>query len=425
MNKIRIKDIFYINQQNVVLSDYKFINYLDTSNITTNQITDIQKLNVKTKEIPSRARRFIKENTIIYSAVRPNLKHYGIIRKPLENMVVSTGFITLDIKDEFSYDVNYLYYNLTQNKYTNYLHTIACNNVSSYPAINPSDIENLEIEIESDVNIQKKIARLLTNIDSKIELNNKINEELEKIAKTLYDYWFVQFDFPDENNRPYKSSGGAMIYNEELKRKIPKGWEVSSLDRKKIYSSDYTANGSFAGLAEHVKYNEGIHYAILVRIIDLKNDFEDFNDLIYINRGAYDYLSKTHLKGGEVIVCNVGDVGATYRCPKLKVPMTLGPNGIVINSPIYNDYLYNYFKHGQGQLLMRSISSGSVQQKFNKTNFRNLPILMPDRNIFELFNKKYKVIRDKMENIWSENKKMRELRDFLLPMLMNGQVKVI
>lgn len=105
--------------------------------------------------------------------------------------------------------------------------------------------------------------------------------------------------------------------------------------------------------------------------------------------------------------------------------MTLGPNGIVINSPIYNDYLYNYFKHGQGQLLMRSISSGSVQQKFNKTNFRNLPILIPDRNTFELFNKKYKVIRDKMENMWSENKKMKKLRDFLLPMLMNGQVKVI
>lgn len=309
----------------------------------------------------------------------------------------------------------------------NYLRILRFNNLhtgSTLPSMTTKAYYSIKLDLPS-LDIQKKVAYVLKILDSKIELNNKINAELEKIAKTLYDYWFVQFDFPNETNRPYKSSGGAMVYNEELKREIPKGWEVSSLDRKKIYSSDYTANGSFAGLAEHVKYNEGIHYAILVRIIDLKNDFEDFNDLIYINRGAYDYLSKTHLKGGEVIVCNVGDVGATYRCPKLKVPMTLGPNGIVINSPIYNDYLYNYFKHGQGQLLMRSISSGSVQQKFNKTNFRNLPILMPDRNIFELFNKKYKVIRDKMENIWSENKKMRELRDFLLPMLMNGQVKVI
>lgn len=150
----------------------------------------------------------------------------------------------------------------------------------------PDKIKNVTI-IAPSYTEQVKIGKFLDVITSKIELNNKINAELEKIAKTLYYYWFVQFDFPDENNRPYKSSGGAMVYNEELKREIPKGWEVSSLDRKKIYSSDYTANGSFAGLAENVKYNDGIHYAILVRIIDLKNDFEDFNDLIYINRDAY------------------------------------------------------------------------------------------------------------------------------------------
>ena len=155
MNKVQIKDIFNSNQETIKLSDYEFINYLDTSSITTNHIDNIQCLNIKNDVIPSRAKRNVKRNTIVYSLVRPNLKHYGIIRNPLKNMVASTGFITLDIKDETKNDANYMYYNLTQNKYTEYLHTIACNNVSSYPSINPADIENMEIEIETDIDTQK------------------------------------------------------------------------------------------------------------------------------------------------------------------------------------------------------------------------------------------------------------------------------
>lgn len=214
MNKIKIKDIFNSNQETIKLSNCDFINYLDTSSITTNRIDNVQYLNVKNDIIPSRAKRNVKKNTIVYSSVRPNLKHYGIIRKPLENMVASTGFVTLDIKDETQNNADYMYYNLTQNKYTDYLHTIACNNVSSYPSINPSDIENMEIEIEPDIDKQKQIAKLFVDIDNKIELNNIINEKLEKLAKTLYEYWFVQFDFPDENKRPLISRIFALINNQ-------------------------------------------------------------------------------------------------------------------------------------------------------------------------------------------------------------------
>ena len=228
MRKIQIKEIFNSNQENIKLSNYDFINYLDTSSITMNHVDNIQKLSVGKDTIPSRAKRLIKKDTIVYSSVRPNLKHYGIIRNPLNNMVASTGFITLDIKDKTKNDANYMYYNLTQDKYTDYLHTIACNNVSSYPSINPSDIEDMEIEIETDINKQKEIAKLFVDIDKKIELNNKINLELENLAKTLYEYWFVQFNFPDEFGRPYKSSGGKMVYNEILKRNIPVGWMLEN-----------------------------------------------------------------------------------------------------------------------------------------------------------------------------------------------------
>ena len=211
MLKVKIKDILNSNEKTINPFNYDFIYYLDTSNITRNFIQDIPKLDPKKDTIPSRARRSVKRNTVIYSLVRPNLEHYGIIRNPLKNMIVSTGFVTLDVKDPTTFDSDYVYYNLTQKKHTDYLHTIACNNVSSYPSINPSDIEEMKVDIEPNIEKQKKISKILLSLDQKIELNQKINLELEKIAKTLYNYWFVQFDFPDEFGRPYKSSGGKMV----------------------------------------------------------------------------------------------------------------------------------------------------------------------------------------------------------------------
>ena len=97
---------------------------------------------------------------------------------------------------------------------------------STLPSMTKSAYNNLIINLP-DIFIQNKIANVLSSLDKKIELNNKINKELEAMAKTLYDYWFVQFDFPDENGKPYKSSGGKMVYNEELKREIPAGWDIN------------------------------------------------------------------------------------------------------------------------------------------------------------------------------------------------------
>lgn len=205
MKTVLLKNIMNSNALSFHMKDKEYINYLDTSSITENNITNIQKLFPKTDIIPSRAKRGIKKDTIVYSTVRPNLRHFGIIEKPLENMVVSTGFTTLDVIDAEEYNPKYMYYNISQQKNTDYLQGIAQTNVSAYPSINDADLMNLELSISNDINEQKKIADMLSALDDKIALNNKINAELENMAKTLYDYWFVQFDFPDENKRPYKS----------------------------------------------------------------------------------------------------------------------------------------------------------------------------------------------------------------------------
>ena len=156
----------------------------------------------------------MKNDTIVYSSVRPRLCHFGILKDIPKNTVVSTGFITIDAKEE-KIDPYYLYYLLTTNDKIEYISNIADTAVSSYPSINPSDIENMEINIIDDLEQQREIVAILKSIDKKIENNNKINEELESMEKTIYDYWFLQFEFPNEEGKPYKSNGGKMVWNEE------------------------------------------------------------------------------------------------------------------------------------------------------------------------------------------------------------------
>ena len=154
--------------------------------------------------------------------------------------------------------------------------------------------------------------------------------------------------------------------------------KISDLD---ITVSDHVSNGSFKALKENVSYFDKPNYALFLRNIDLKKKTNS-NQLKYIDKPSYDYLKKSHLFGGEVVISNVADVGTVHRVPKLDTPMVLGNNQIFISSgqSYLTDYLYVYFKSLQGQSLIKSITSGSAQQKFNKTDFRNLEIPLIDEH---------------------------------------------
>ena len=412
MLKIKIKKIFNTNQKAIKLSNYDFINYLDTSSITENYITNIQKLNVKKDNIPSRAKRLVKENTIVYSSVRPNLKHYGIIRKPISNMVASTGFITLDIKDSKIYDVDYLYYNLTQEKYTKYLSIIANNSVSSYPSINPADIENLEIEIEEDINIQKKISKVLSVIDSKIELNNKINSELEKIAKELYDYWFIQFEFPDKNNRPYKSNNGRMIYSPILKREIPIDWKVSKLKEEcsiVLGGTPKTDNKEY--------WNGNINWLNSGEIsqFPVTKSEATITDL-GMNNSATTFMPK-----GTVVISITGNLRVSFLA--IEACANQSVVGILESHNIKKSYLYPSIKYMLDSY--NYISTGNCQQHINKGIIEDTYIILPSRKILNEYYKSSEQIFNLIVKNELETQNLISIRDFLLPMLMNGQVKVI
>ena len=156
--------------------EWKFVNYLDTGNITDNIIESIQYIDAKVEQLPSRARRKVKNGSIVYSTVRPNQRHFGIIKTQPENFLVSTGFAVIDV-DADVLDTDFLYYLLTQPTLVEALHAIAEQSTSAYPSIKPSDIENLEIMVP-ELATQKKIADILGGLDRKIAKNNAINDNL-------------------------------------------------------------------------------------------------------------------------------------------------------------------------------------------------------------------------------------------------------
>lgn len=175
--KIRLGDACVTNADSYSLKEeWEFVNYLDTGNITNNRIDSVQYIDVENDKLPSRARRKVKKNSIIYSTVRPNQRHFGIIKTQPDNFLVSTGFAVIDV-DEDTLDADFIYYLLTQPTLVETLHAIAEQSTSAYPSIKPSDIEDLEIEIP-ELAVQKKIANILGSLDRKITQNTKVNDNL-------------------------------------------------------------------------------------------------------------------------------------------------------------------------------------------------------------------------------------------------------
>ena len=245
---------------------------------------------------------------------------------------------------------------------------------------------------------QQKIASTLSSLDKKIELNNQINQKLESMAKTLYDYWFVQFDFPDADGKPYKSSGGKMVYSEELKREIPEGWEVKRLgdisniiaggDKPKEFSEKETDN------LKVPIYSNGIK-----------------------NEGLYGFTDKERIIKPSITISARGTIGYCVLRNEPFVPIIR-----LISVTPNNDGLSVFFYHSIKNLVFEN--SGSVQQQLTVPQISALNIIFSTKMVLEKFEKITSPIIMKIENIKKQNQKLTQLRDWLLPMLMNGQVGV-
>lgn len=157
---------------------------------------------------------------------------------------------------------------------------------------------------------------------------------------------------------------------------IPTYWEVQPIKEVTEIVTDYVANGSFASLAENVKYKDEEDVAVLIRLVDYNNDFQ--GKFVFIDEHAYQFLGKSKLYGDEIIISNVGaNVGTVFRCPKLKYKMSLAPNSIMVKFKGNDDFYFHWLRGFNGQQMLKSIVTGSAQPKFNKTNFKEMPVPVP------------------------------------------------
>lgn len=285
-----------------------------------------------------------------------------------------------------------------------------------------STIKNLGLKAIQEFNVPspcegewKTISRFLSSLDKKIELNNKINAELESMAKLIYDYWFVQFDFPDANGKPYKSSGGEMIYNKELKREIPAGWSVDIINNI-VEVKDGTHDSPKPA-------SEGYH---LITSKNLKVEGLDFKNANLISEEDYENINKrSKVETGDILFSMIGSIGVIYKVDEDNINFAIKNVALYKTSKNkeYRNYIYTTLKSYDMQRYMGNVTLGSIQKFIGLGALRNMPLLLDDVTI-KKFEKTTEHIFKKRTLIKRENQQLTELRDWLLPMLMNGQVTV-
>ena len=278
---------------------------------------------------------------------------------------------------------------------------------TTFDSVNKDVINDFELILPKDKADRDKVTNILSALDSKIELNNRINAELEAMAKTLYDYWFVQFDFPDEKGKPYKTSGGKMVWNEELKREIPEGWEVKNLTEEMDLQYGFP-------FSTELFNDNGIGIPV-IRIRDILN-------CSISNYSTEEVDDKYRINKGDILVGMDGNFHINYwnrdNCYLNQRSLRIRSSNKSI-SEIQARYSIEPFIQAREKNVSRTTVAHLSAKDIN-----DLKILKADN---EFQNKANTYFNSNLEKIVSnriQNQKLTELRDWLLPMLMNGQVKV-
>ena len=387
--KIRLGDACKTNRDSYSpKEEWAFVNYLDTGNITENRINSIQYIDVKSEKLPSRARRKVKKDSIIYSTVRPNQRHFGIIKAQPENFLVSTGFAVIDT-DAQVLDADFLYYLLTQSILVEALHAIAEQSTSAYPSIKPSDIEDLEIEIP-ELATQKKVADILGSLDRKITQNMEVNENLEQQAAAYFYHLFI------ENADP--------------------SWRVGT-----ISDLGTVVGGSTPSKAKAEYYTDnGIAW---ITPKDLSIDKSKF-----ISHGADD-ITELGLRNSSATIMPAGTVLFSSRAPigyiaiaDGEVTTNQGFKSVVPFGHVGTAFVYFFLKNALPTI--ESMASGSTFKEISGSAMRTVPAIIPDDETLRDFSAFCDPLFQHQRTLEAENRSLSALRDALLPKLMSGELDV-
>lgn len=335
------------------------------------------------------------------------LGHSALVPKSERTYLHNQRIGLVKIIDEKRLDKHYLYWFMRTSYYQKTI--AATSSGSTVHHTSPDRIMDVEIELP-DLEKQRAVATFMDNIESKINTNKQINKNLEQQTVLLFKKSFIEFDNSSKNM--LETRFGL----------VPESFKLLKNGELPLVVTDYVANGSFASLKANVTLYQEPNYAYFIRNTDLKSGtFE-----VFVDEHSYNFLSKSTLYGGEIIISNVGDVGSVFLCPKLDKPMTLGNNIIMLRPEQENlrYYLYIWFKWLYGQSLIQGIKGGSAQPKFNKTDFKNLPIFLPPDDLLEQFHQIVKPMFELIDENNMENQALTRTRDTILPRLMSGELDV-
>ena len=361
--------------------------YLDTSSITRGKVDCYQELLLS--DAPSRAKRLVKDKDIIYSTVRPIQRHYGIIKNPPPNLVVSTGFIVIETNQKEA-DSFFIYYFLTSHEIVEYLDIIAEASTSAYPSLRPADIESLEILLPP-LPEQRTIASVLSSLDDKIDLLNRENHTLEQMAEALFRQWFI----------------------EEADEK----WEEVPLSEVFDFKEG-------PGIRNWQYRDNGIPF-INIRLIS--NGEIDVSKANFVSEAEANAKYKHfYLQRKDMVVSTSGTLGKVAIIRNYHLPLLLNTSVIRFRPKdgINFSFMYGYLRSNEFYECLIDSASGSVQLNFGPIHLKQIVMKIPPNEKLEYFRKVVDPIYEKFELNYNQIRTLEKLRDTLLPKLMSGEVRV-
>lgn len=381
--------------------------FLNTGNVRQNSF-DFSNLDYITKEKDNLLRNGKLQRDDIVLTTRGTVGNVALYSQevPFSNIRINSGMVIIRVNRNFWHPY-FVYLFFQSHLFKKQISRLISG--SAQPQLPISILETVSIP-QLTLDEQKEIIFNIKSIDQKIQINNQINQELEAMAKTLYDYWFVQFDFPDQNGKPYKSLGGKMVYHPELKREIPEGWGVDSL---------WNIANFYNGLAMQ-KYRPDTNeddYLPVIKIREMMNGFSKDTE-----KARLDIPTEAVVERGDILfswsatleVIIWGKERGALNQHIFKVTSDTYPKSF-----IYFE-LKSYLKVFKAIAELRKTTMGHITQD----HLKQAKIVVPPIEIISKLDAKLQLIMLKQQILENQNQELTHLRDWLLPMLMNEQVKV-
>jgi len=377
---VKLEDVCYFGNDKIETKMISLEDYISTENMLPNK----GGISIASSLPSTKVVRMYEKNDVLISNIRPYFKKIWFARKIGG---ASNDVLILKGRNKKILDNKFMYYYLSQDGFFSYVTATAKG--TKMPRGDKTAIMNYKINLPT-IQEQENIVRILTSLDKKIEINNEINKKLEELAQAIFKHWFVDFEFPNENGEPYKSSGGEMVESEL--GMIPKGWNIGVLD-------------------ELIEISSGKRPSIKAQVIN--------EELSIPLVGASSIMGYTNEFNYNEPVLVIGRVGTHGIVQRFNTKIWASDNTLVIKSKYYE-----YVNQILNIIDYKALNRGSTQPLITQSDIKNYKIIIPDRDYLLKYEELVGSLFLKYEKNYVENENLKTIRDTLLPKLMSGEIRV-